>query len=177
MILIIPKFPQRFRIRVYCLICVKHKRKPGYWFLCIAHILCALRLWNFQFVRCMLCYRCYTLVCIFHSDFFKPVFWLIVEMLCFVARRAILKLECLKRLVTFLISGLWYVKATHFLWSWTVGVSGSCCCWFCFLASSFFFRLCMMWVGNPLLLAIVSMAFHSCCWDCLVIITFCLCSG
>jgi len=48
--------------------------------------------------------------------------WCIV----FAARRATFKLECLKRLVIFRISGLWYVNVTHFLGCCIVVVGSFC---------------------------------------------------
>ena len=38
-------------------------------------------------------------------------------------------------------------------------------CWFCFLAMSFVLSLFMMFNGYPLFLAIVSIVFHSSCFD------------
>jgi len=59
-----------------------------------------------------------------------------------VARRAMFRLVCLERLVTFLINGLWYVKVTHFLFCCVVVISCFCSCFdFCFFIS-FSFRLC-----------------------------------
>ena len=63
----------------------------------------------------------YALLQVLHFSSYIPqwLFWVGSSVNCwyvvFVARRAILRLDCLKRFVTFLTRGLWWVKTTHFL--------------------------------------------------------------
>jgi hypothetical protein len=42
MVLIIPMFSMQFRIRVYCLVCVMHTLRSGYWFLPRMYRVCSL---------------------------------------------------------------------------------------------------------------------------------------
>jgi len=161
MVSIIPGFPLQCRIRVYCLVCVMHMLKSGYWFLCIVCVLCVLLLLNCLIVLHMNCCKCYTWVHIYPAgicaglNYFIRSCWCIV----FVARRTIFKLVCLKRLVILGIGGMWYENVTHFLFV----VVGS------FFSDSFFFRLWMICNGNPLFWAIASVIFYSCCLACFVI--------
>jgi hypothetical protein len=63
----------------------------------------------------------YALLQVLHFNLYTPMglFWAGFLVNCwyvvFVARKATLRLDCLKKVVTFLISGLWYVKTTNFL--------------------------------------------------------------
>jgi hypothetical protein len=59
MVSIFPVFPLQCRIRVYCLVCVLHTLKLGYWFLCIVCVLYVLLLLNFLIVLHMNCCTCY----------------------------------------------------------------------------------------------------------------------
>ena len=68
MILIVLKFPLQFQSQVCYLVCAVHEELLDYWFVCIVHVSCALRLWIFWIVRCMLCYRYYILILIFRYD-------------------------------------------------------------------------------------------------------------
>ena len=58
----------------------------------------------------------------------------------FVVRRAMFKFVCLKRLVTFLVKRLWYVKGTHFV---VVGLLRFVLirCFFLFVFNQFFFLI------------------------------------
>jgi len=59
MVAIIPVFPLQCHIRVYCLVCVMHMLKSGYWFLCIVCVLYILLLLMFPIVLHMNCSKCY----------------------------------------------------------------------------------------------------------------------
>jgi hypothetical protein len=82
MILIVLMFPLQFQSHVCYLVCAVHKQMLDYWFVCVVHVPCALRLWILWIVRCMLCYRYYNLICIFHWGYFGSVSQLIAGMLC-----------------------------------------------------------------------------------------------
>ena len=56
---IIPLFPLQCRIRVYCLVCVMHTLKSGYWFLCSVYVLYVLLLLILLIVLHMNCFKCY----------------------------------------------------------------------------------------------------------------------
>jgi hypothetical protein len=73
MILIVLRFPLQFQSHVCYLVCAVHKQMLDYWFVCIVHVPCALRLWIFWIVQCMLCYRYYILSHIFHWGYFGLV--------------------------------------------------------------------------------------------------------
>jgi hypothetical protein len=165
MVSIIPVSPLQCRIHVHRLVCVMHTLKLGYWFLCIVFVPYVLLLLFFPIVLHMNSCKCCIWICTFSWNLYWSFFFF-VSCWCifFVARRATFKLEYLKRLVIFRISGLWYENVTHFLvCSVFVVVS------FCYLAISFYFRLWMMCNGNPLFWAIASMIFHSCCLVCFVV--------
>ena len=168
MVSVILVFPLQCHIHVYCLVCVMHTLKSGYCFLCIVCVICVFLLLIYP-SNCPI----YELFQVLHLSLYIPLEFMLVLVIlsvrcwciAFVARRAIFKLECLKRLVIFHICGLWYVNVTHFLGCCIVVVRSFC---FCLLAISFFFRF---WLcrGNPLFWAIASMIFHSCCLACFVI--------
>jgi len=98
----------------------------------------------------------YALLQFIHLSLYIPLGFMLVGFsvncwcVVLVARRAMFRLVCLKRLVTFLINGLWYVRVTHFLFCCVVVISCFCSCFcFCFLIS-FSFILCIMCMGKPL---------------------------
>jgi hypothetical protein len=99
-------FPLQCRIRAYCLVYVMHTLKSDYWFLCIV---CSLRLVAIDRPDC----PTYELLQGLRLSLYIPLEFVLVltilsvscQCIVFVARRAIFKLECLKRLVIFHISG------------------------------------------------------------------------
>jgi len=113
---IIPVFPLLWRIHVYCLICVMYMLKSDYWFLCIVRVLYVFFYWHFG-----LPYIWIVATVAFQivdpdgnlaglKDFVSELL-----MYSVVARRAIFNFDCLKKLVIFRISGLWYENITHVL--------------------------------------------------------------
>jgi hypothetical protein len=56
---IIPVFPLQCCIRVYCLVCVMHTLRSGYWFLCVVCVLYVLLLLICLVVLHMNCCKCY----------------------------------------------------------------------------------------------------------------------
>ena len=80
-------------------------------------------------------------------------------MLCcivFVLLRAMFMFVCLKRLVSFLTFGLWYVNVAHFLFSFFVVLIWDLCC-------IFVFSLAMYAFGKLLFCAMVCIVSHSVC--------------
>ena len=82
-----------------------------------------------------------------------------------IVRKAIFKLVFFNKLVSLCMSGMWYVKMSHFfvvfVWVWLL--------FFCVLSIIFFFGLQIICNGNPLLLAALRTVFHSGCFVCSVI--------
>ena len=100
-----------------------------------------------------------TLVCIFHWGFVLLVFsfdnccWIVLVVL-----KAMIIFVSLNRFVILLIIGLKYVNVVHFF-----DCSFLCSCvssWF-LLFVSFFLRLCIICLGYPLFIAMVTIVFHS----------------
>jgi hypothetical protein len=83
MVLIALKILLWFHNRVYYFIYATHMQMLGYWCIYNVHVLYVLWLWIFQIVWYKLCYRCYTLFCIFHwGFFFESIFQSVVGALC-----------------------------------------------------------------------------------------------
>jgi hypothetical protein len=80
--------------------------------------------------------------------------------------KALFNLVYLNKLMPLCISGLWYVKVTHFFFCFvSVCVTFVCCV----LSISLFFRLWIIHNGKLLFLVLVRTMFHSCCFACSVI--------
>jgi hypothetical protein len=116
MVSIILVFSLQCRIHVYCLVCVtlRWNRVTGSYVLCVFFMSCCY--WSSR-LSCIWSVANVTFELIYIPlEFVLVLTILSVSCWCvmFVACRAIFKLECLKRLVIFRISGLWYENGTHF---------------------------------------------------------------
>jgi len=126
MVLIIPGFPLQCRIHVSS-ICSAYAEIG---LLVLIYCVCSLCLVAIDLPD----WPTYELLQVLHLSLYIPLeFVLVLTILSvscwcivFVARRAIFKLVCLKRLVIFHISGLWYEKVTHFMFYCAVVVGGVC---------------------------------------------------
>ena len=121
-VLIVLRFPLRFQYHVCYLVCATHKLMWDYWFICsLPPGVNPIAVDKYMYRTCSLCLMAmdlldcpmYALLQVLHFSSYIPLglFWVGFSVNCwyfvFVARRAILRLDCLKRLVTFLTSGLW----------------------------------------------------------------------
>jgi hypothetical protein len=71
MVSINPVFPLQCRIRVYCLVCITHTLKSGYWFL---HIVCSLYVFAIDLLDC----PTYELLQVLHLSLFIPLEFMLV---------------------------------------------------------------------------------------------------